>query len=58
MVQVKSSYTKFKSRHLKRWWNTDLEVAVYRKRFIYDLETVELRKIGRNIVRQNKMLKD
>ena len=27
-VASESSYTKFKSRHLKWWWNTDLEVAV------------------------------
>ena len=57
------SYTKRKPRHFEMWWeNKDVDVAVCRKReresYLGFGNRVRMRKIGRNIVRQKKILRE
>ena len=52
-------YTKGKPRYFETWWwNKDVDVAVCRKRELFRIwKQSRNRKIGRNIVRQKKMLR-
>ena len=53
-------YTKGKPRHFETWWwNKDVDVAVHRKRELFRIwKGVGMRKIGKNISRQKKMLRE
>ena len=53
-------YTKCKPRHFETWWlNKDVDMAVCRKRELFRVwKQIRMRKIGRNIVRQEKLLRE
>ena len=52
-------YTKSKPRHFETWWlNKDVDVAGCRKRELFRVwKQIRMNKIGRNIVKQQKLLR-